>query len=215
MAQIISSGIGSGLDISGLVSQLVQAERAPQENRLNTNEIRAQSRLSALGTLKGSLSSFQSALDKLQDAATFQKRTITTSNKDLFRVSADSEAAVGSYSIQAEALGSRHKLASAAYASDETSVGTGSLTMTVNGESFSVAVTAGQDSMTAIRDAINNAEDNVGVNAAIIRDEDGSHLVFTAVETGADNAITVAATVNGGDTGDLTKTCGGGCRTDH
>ncbi len=205
MAQIISSGIGSGLDISSLVSQLVKAERAPQDNRLNSNEIRAQSRLSALGTLKGSLSSFQSALDKLQEAGTFQKRTVSTSNKDLFKVTADSDAAVGSFSIQAEALASRHKLASAAYASDDTSVGTGTLTLTVNGESFSVEVAAGNDSLTAIRDAINNAEDNVGVNAAIIRDQDGSHLVFTADDTGADNAITVAATVDGADTGDLTQ----------
>lgn len=205
MAQIISSGIGSGLDISGLVSQLVKAERAPQENRLNSNEIRAQSRLSALGTLKGSLSSFQSALDKLQDAATFQKRSVATSNKDLFSVSADSDAAVGSYSIQAEALATRHKLASAAYTSDDTSVGTGTLTMTVNGESFSIEVAAGEDSLAAIRDAINSAEDNVGVNASIIRDQDGSHLVFTADETGAENVITVTATVTGVDTGDLTQ----------
>lgn len=205
MAQIISSGIGSGLDIGGLVSQLVQAERAPQENRLNSNEIRAQSRLSAFGSLKSALSNFQSALSKLQDTETYQQRTATTSNAEVFAITADTEAMAGNYSIQSEALASRHKLASAAYASDETSIGTGTLSFTVNGQSFAVDVHSGSDSLTAIRDAINMAEDNVGISAAIIRDQDGSHLVLTSEESGADYAITVAVSVDGGDTGDLTQ----------
>ncbi|MBB3046373.1 flagellar hook-associated protein 2 [Litorivivens lipolytica] len=205
MAQIISSGIGSGLDVSGLVSQLVQAERAPVENRLNTKEIKAQSRLSAYGTLKSSLSSFQSALTALQNSELYQGRTSTVSNKDLFTVSAGDTASVGNYTIQAENLASRHKLASTAFADDDTSVGTGTLTFTISGESFDLEISSGSDSLSAIRDAVNDASDNVGVKASIIRDENGSHLIFTADETGADNAITISATTTGTDTGDLTQ----------
>ncbi len=205
MAQIISGGIGSGIDVSGLVSQLVQAERAPVENRLNSREFKAQSKLSAYGTLKSSLNKFQSALDALKESSLYEGRKITTSNKDLFTVSADASASVGSYTIQSENLASRHKLASDAFASDDTSIGTGTLTFTINGDSFAIAIETGSDSLTAIRDAVNNAGDNVGVSAAIIRDENGSRLVFTADETGVDNAISISATTSGTDTGDLSQ----------
>ena len=203
MAQIISSGIGSGLDISGLVSQLVQAERAPAENRLNASEVRAQSRLSAFGSLKSALSSFQGSLDKLQSADLYQARKATVSNTDLFTVSSDTDASAGHYSIQAEQLASRHKIASAAYASDDTSVGTGSLSISVNGSTLNLDIEAGSDSLTAIRDAINNASANPGVTASIIRDEDGSHLVLSANDTGEDYAVSVSVTTDGADTGDL------------
>ncbi|MCW8982874.1 MAG: flagellar hook protein FliD, partial [Gammaproteobacteria bacterium] len=64
---IQSPGIGSGLDISGIVSSLISAEQAPAEARFNRNESTYQSKLSALGLLKSSLSSFQDSLSSLTD----------------------------------------------------------------------------------------------------------------------------------------------------
>ncbi|HCS26631.1 MAG TPA: flagellar cap protein [Spongiibacteraceae bacterium] len=203
MAQIISSGIGSGLDITGLVSQLVQAERGPAENRLNTSEVRAQSRLSAFGSLKSALSSFQSSLDKLQSEGLYQARKASVSDKDLFTVSSQTTASAGNYSIQSEQLASRHKIASAAYADDDASVGTGTLNITVNGDTLALTIDAAGDSLAEIRDAINEAPANPGVTASIIRDEDGSHLVFSATETGAANTVTVSVTTDVSDTGNL------------
>ena len=49
---ITAAGIGSGLDIEGLVTQLVAAERAPTENRLNRQDAQLTAELSAFGTLK-------------------------------------------------------------------------------------------------------------------------------------------------------------------
>ena len=53
--EISAQGIGSGLDIGGIVEQLVAAERAPVGNRLNLQEARATSELSAIGQLKSGL----------------------------------------------------------------------------------------------------------------------------------------------------------------
>jgi flagellar hook-associated protein 2 len=203
VAQIVSSGIGSGLDISSLVTQLVQAERAPAANRLIASEVRAQSRLSAYGGLKSSLSSFQTSLDSLKDSGLYQARKATVSNTDLFTVSSETTASPGNYSIQAEQLASRHKIASAAYTDDDTSVGTGSLSITLNGETLDLDIETGSDSLAAIRDAINSATDNPGVSASIISDEDGSHIVLTGQNSGADQAITIVVTTDGGDTGNL------------
>ena len=62
MAGIQASGLGSGLDINSLVSQLVTAERAPLEQRIVRHETKVTTKISALGTLKGALSTFKSAL---------------------------------------------------------------------------------------------------------------------------------------------------------
>ncbi len=203
MSVITATGIGSGIDISGLVSQLVEAERAPQENRLALKEAKAQSRLSAFGSLKSSLESFQNSLEKLTEVETFQKRSTSVSDEDVFTVSADTSAVAGKYAVQVEQLATNHKLASGAFTDADTSVGTGELSFTVNGESFSISVEEGSDSLADIRDAINSAEDNTGVTASIVNDQDGAHLVFSAVDSGAENAISVTVTTDGGDTGDL------------
>lgn len=203
MPGLSATGIGSGIDISSLVSQLVEAERSPQENRLNLRETKAQSRLSAFGALKSSLESFQSSLDKLKSAETYQQRSGTIGDEDVFSVSLDTSASAGKYSVQVEQLATNHKLATGAYQDADTSVGTGDLTFTVAGESFSINVEEGNDSLRAIRDAINSAEDNTGVRASIVNDQDGAHLVFTAEKSGSANALTVEVTTDAGDTGDL------------
>ena len=71
MASITSSGIGSGIDIKSLVTQLVTAERTPVDTRLNQREAALQTRISALGGFKSALSTFQSALSSIKDTATF------------------------------------------------------------------------------------------------------------------------------------------------
>ena len=63
MATISSTGIGSGLDINSLVSQLVAAERAAPEQRINRDTAKATTEFTALATLKGAMSSFQAAAE--------------------------------------------------------------------------------------------------------------------------------------------------------
>lgn len=64
---------------------------------------------------------------------------------------------------------------------------------TVNGQSFSVDVAAG-DSLSAIADKINSADDNVGVIATIVTTDGGSRLVISSDTEGTDNNISVTAT---------------------
>ncbi|MGJ8686771.1 MAG: flagellar filament capping protein FliD, partial [Spongiibacteraceae bacterium] len=205
MASITAQGVGSGLDIGSIVTQLVAAERAPQENRLNSKEALIQARLSAYGSLKSAFTSFQDSLTALQDVDSFNKRSVTVDSGASFTATADSTAVSGSYAVEVQQLATNHKIASGAYTDEDTSVGTGTLDITVNGESFSIDVESGADSLANIRDAINTANDNVGVSASIVNDQDGAHLVLTSDESGLANEIEVAVTVDGGDTGDLTQ----------
>jgi flagellar hook-associated protein 2 len=205
MASLTASGIGSGLDINSIVSQLVSAERAPQQNRLDAKEALIQARMSAYGTLKSALTEFQGSLATLKESETFAKRSATVSDSSVFTASADSSAVPGNYAVSVEQLASRHKIATQAYANANSVVGTGNVEIAANGQSFSVAVVSGEGSLSAIRDAINSSEDNFGVTASIVNGEDGSHLVLSADKTGLENQLTVTAFPDALDTGDLSQ----------
>jgi flagellar hook-associated protein 2 len=200
MAGITASGVGSGLDINGLVSQLVAAERAPQEQRLIRQETKVTIKLSALGSLKGALAGFKSALDPLKSASLFQSRTATSGDSSYFTASADTKAATGSYDVEVLALAKAHQLASAAFADgSSTVVGHGTLTIAVGDQSFDVTISEADNTLADIRDAINASENNIGVQATLINTTDGTRLVLRSNKTGADHAITVTA--SGGDGG--------------
>ena len=80
---IIAGGIGSGIDVNSLVSQLVAAESEPANTRLNSKEIDLGSELSAFGTLKSALSAFQSSVTKLENETAFKVFSATSSNESI------------------------------------------------------------------------------------------------------------------------------------
>lgn len=205
MAAITSAGVGSGLDIEGLVSKLVSAEGQPTVARLNTQEAALQADLSAYGSLKGALSSFRTSVQALKDASAFQLRTATSSHTDLFTVSAEGSAVAGSFSIVVDQLAQAAKVRSGDFTADTEVVGEGSLTIGLGSSSFTIAVGA-DTTLAGIRDAINQAEDNPGIKATIIKVDSGSQLVLTSEKVGAANTVTVAATdADASDGKDLTR----------
>lgn len=201
MATITSSGIGSGLDINSLVSQLVAAERAPADQRLARSDAKLTAELTAVSKLKGALSTFETALGALKSAATFDPRTATSGDEKVFSASVSSSAAPGRYDVEVRQLATAARLGSQLYAEGPDSlVGSGTLTLSVGSRSFDVEV-GPEATLADLRDAINDAQGNTGVRAMLIRDETGtgSYLVLAGSTTGADNAITVA--VQGADAG--------------
>ncbi len=203
---LTSAGIGSGLDINSLVSDLVSAEGAPKVALFDKKEATLSAQISAYGLFKSALSELKSSFAALADDNTYNTRTATSSDKSLFTASADASAAFGSYDIEITQLAEAHKLSSAGFASTSTVVGTGSLTLSVGSDSFTLTVDDDNKTLAGIRDAINNASDNTGVTATIINVDDGvggteSRLVLTSDSTGSNKNITVTA-VNGGE-GDL------------
>jgi len=203
MAGISSAGLGSGLDINSLVSQLVQAERAPASGRLTTRETRVSSKLSAYGTLKSTIAEFQESLKKLKKIETFQNRSAKVSDESLLKATGGTTATPGSYRVIVESLAQTQKLASDAYASSSTVVGTGQLQFSANGKSFNVDITAANNTLAGIRDAINGATGNPGIKASIVNATTGSHLVITAAGSGTAEGMTIAVSGATGSLGDL------------
>lgn len=193
---ISSPGIGSGLDINSLINQLMSLERQPLQ-RLQSQESTYNSQLSAFGKLKSALSTFQDAVNGLNSTDSFQIFSATSSNEDSFTASADSTAASGSYDLVISQLAQHHKVASASL-DPSTALGTGSIDIAVAGNSFNVAIDGSNNTLSGIRNAINNAADNTGVTATIINEGTAaSRLVLTADDSGAANSISF--TVNDDD----------------
>jgi flagellar hook-associated protein 2 len=203
---IRAGGIGSGLDIEGLVAQLVSAESQPANFRLNVKEQELEAELSAYGTLKGALTGFQNSLTKLEGTEAFQVYDATSSDDTLFTAAASSSAAAGNYDIEVTQLAQVAKLRSIDFTDSSEVVGTGTLDLSLGSDSFQITIDGTNNTLSNIRDAINAASDNPGITASLITVDSGTQLVLTSDETGSANTITVAAVDdNGADGFDLTR----------
>lgn len=216
MATITSAGIGSGLDIESLVSKLVAAERTPiTQLAKRTDGLKTE--LSAFGKVQSTLSTLRDAAAKLTSPATWGGTLATSSDTSSVAVSAGTGAAIGSVSVEVSKLASSQTLVSGTpYAASTTTVGQGSLTITLGAWATDAAgavtgftdkagatpvtinIGDGQDTLAGIRDAINAG--NAGVSASIINDASGSRLTLRSTATGETNAFRIDA---GGGLADL------------
>jgi flagellar hook-associated protein 2 len=191
MATISSLGIGSGLDVQGLVDQLVSAERAPAESRLNILQAELQTELSAFGSLKGNLSSLDGALATLSGVEA--GRGVSSSDGSKITASVGGEPDEGVYTIEVGNLARAQSLASEAFTDPTDTVGTGTLTLTVGGDSESateIVIDADNNTIEGVRDAINAAD--AGARASIVDDGSGYRLLITAEQTGLANAVEIS-----------------------
>lgn len=196
---LTATGLGTGLDVSGLVEQLVAAERLPASNRLNLQEARTNAELSGLGQFKSALSTFQGSLANLTDLENFRNRNVTIADDTFFTATADTGAVPGSYDINVISLAAPQRLASQAFTDSDTVVGDGLLTIEIDGTTANISIDSAKNTLADIRDAINNAPNNPGVNATIVNAADGSRLLISSDTTGADQTIKI--TTSGGDGG--------------
>jgi flagellar hook-associated protein 2 len=194
MATITAPGIGSGLDVNSIITQLMALERRPLD-ALDSRKSQVNSQISAYGKLKSALATFQSAMSKLASADKFQIFKTASANEAVLTATAGPGAAAGTIDVLVTRLAARHKLASNAFASSTSAVGTGTLAIAVGGESFEVSTAAGNDTLAALRDAINSAPDNTGVTATILSGVDGARLILTAKESGTANALTLSGSL--------------------
>lgn len=199
MEGISIPGIGSGLDINGLVTQLIAVERAPAQGQIDSQRSQVLAKISALGNLNSALDAFKNAFTRLSDGSAFARRVASSSDTAVLGVSAASAAVPGKFSVEVLALASTHKLSSGAFASTATTVGTGTLTVTIGGTASALSIDASNQTLAGIRDAINAAPDNPGVDATIVTGDDGAHLVLNSRTSGSAGAISV--TTSGGDGG--------------
>jgi flagellar hook-associated protein 2 len=186
---------GSVINVSSLVSQLVAATQAPQEALINNQTQAVTAQISALGTLKSSLSTFQSALSSLDSPSAFDTETANTSNSAVFTATATSGAPVGTYSVSVTQLAQAEQILSGSLAtSGSTTLGTGTLQLSLGTTSFSVNIGSSDNTLDGIAAAINSASGNPGITATVLQGTDGAHLLLSSTQTGAANTLQVSET---------------------
>ncbi|GGW40743.1 flagellar filament capping protein FliD [Vreelandella hamiltonii] len=188
MASISSLGIGSGLDLNGLLDQLQEAERGklqPIERQLETQ----QTKISAYGQLQSAMSQFQTAAAALNDSALYESLS-TNVGGSAITAAANSEAQPGAYNVTVDQLATAGTLATTsvpdatvALTAEDTS-----LTLTFAGQDdVDVAISA-NSTLEDVRDAINAQQDS-GVSASIIFDGEAYRLALSSTQTGAAASI--------------------------
>jgi flagellar hook-associated protein 2 len=200
---------GSVIDVNSLVSQLVAASRAPKDSIISTQTQKATTQISAVGTLKGALSAFQTALAGLDTPEAFNAVAATSSSPTIFTASAGTGAVAGTYSLSISQLAQAQQLVSKPIPGDGSSVvGAGTLQVSLGATSFNVTLTSTNDTVAGLAAAINSAAGNPGVTATVITGTDGAHLVLSSTLTGAANSIQVTETDAGTALSALTYSSG-------
>lgn len=218
MASISSSGIGSGLDVAGIIKQLMDVEKQPL-TALNNKEAGYQSKLTVFGTLKSAVASLQTSARALKSSTLYNSMSAKTGDSTVFSASANTAAQAASYSIQVVDRAQTHAISSQAFASITSDValvdgkirielGTFSpatvvpvapATFTADPEKTATTIdiaTTGS-SLEEIRDAINNANAGVRANLVYVGDA-GYKLTLTSKDTGAKNSIKLTVLDTGG-----------------
>ncbi len=215
MPSITSAGVGSGLDVRGLVDKLVAAEGGPVKLRLDRKEAKLQAGLSAIGTFKAAVSGVQSSLNALRKPETFDNLEVTSSDEDKLAATAGKDAQPGDYDIEILQLAQAHKLSSASLESDRLPLGSGSLTIQLgrfDNESRrfvmnsdipakTIKITEQNGSLRGIQETINKAD--AGIRASVINDGKGYRLVLSSLVAGNDSSIRIKVNDNDGTDQDM------------
>lgn len=216
MATISSPGLGSGLDVKSIVSQLVEIERTPIKT-LNTRTEVLNAKLSAFGLVQSYITNLQDATNILARPATWKQTTAASADPGAVSVTSSTTAVPGSYAVAVSKLAQSQSLITPAYTTSLAPVGSGTLRIelgtwdgpidpttqvqTVTGftpktgaTGIDITILPGQDTLEAVRSSINAA--NAGVTASIVRDASGARLAIRSASTGLENQVRITATAD-------------------
>jgi flagellar hook-associated protein 2 len=194
---ITALSAGSGIDVAALAQGLVDAERAPQENLINSKITKNESRVSGYAAISFMLKSMNDSLIALKDANSFNASSVSNSNTAAVGVTASAGAAAGSYSVQVNSLALPQRSMSTGFASATASLNGGrmfDLSLSINGAAASsISIANGDDTPQGIVSAINAAA--LGVTAKLVNtgDDTDPYKVVLTGSTGAAQAFTLSS----------------------
>lgn len=217
---ISSTGIGSGLDVPNIISQLVALEKIPL-TKLETQATAIQTKLTTMGTIKSQVSALSDAAFKLTLDSSWNTSNVTSSNSSAVSGTVTGSAAATSFSVSVSQL-AKAQTASSAVIGAGAAVGTGTLTIDLGTwdygtvstplvppvfgtptKTVTVTVGAGEDALANIAQAINDA--GAGVTADIVTDTTGQRLVIRSNATGEASGFRIKVTGDS-DTDDVNNT---------
>ncbi|MDM7456728.1 MAG: flagellar filament capping protein FliD [Tepidimonas sp.] len=194
---ISSPGVGSGLDVNSVISQLLAIERKPIQ-QIQTQISSLQSSISSWGQIKAGLAKLQDAAAKLSDANFWRSMNVKSSNEDVVTARSSGSPLVQDLSVRVLSLAQAQATRSASLAtsgplgmSGRLDLSTGSWSggnFNPSGTPISVNISA-SDTVDDIATKVNQA--NAGITAVVVRGAGQSQLVFKSSQTGAVNGFEI------------------------
>lgn len=193
MATISSAGIGSGLDVKSIVSQLVALEKRPL-TQLKAKAENVQAQVSTFGQIKSLVSTLSDAVRSLASLSGWTGVTATSSDSGAVGVSAIGGTSPTAFNVDVITLAKAKATTSAAVTPPGAPVGQGTLNLALaSGTSVDVEVSA-EDTVASIASKINGA--GAGVMATVLTDASGDHLMLRSASTGVEAAFTLSVTAD-------------------
>ncbi|HEX7654736.1 MAG TPA: flagellar filament capping protein FliD [Verrucomicrobiae bacterium] len=171
------SGLASGFDWQTLISQLAQAERAP-ESLWSRNQTKINNTNSAFTIIKSYLSQLQTTAKALADSSLYQNRSATSTNTSVATATSSSGGATGTFSFNISQLATAASVTGTSNISAHVSPTSDVSQVTVGAANFATAVTAGTFT-------VNGAQ--VTVNTT-----DSLKTVFDNIAAATNNAVTAS-----------------------
>jgi len=203
MASITTiSGVATGIDWQETVDALMRIEQRKVtllENRRSTQN----NRLGAWRTLNTRLLAMKTAMDQLEESASFLKNSASVGNSAVLGATADSSAQPGVHSVLVDQLAAGARMVHQGWPDANTTAVNSSGSDQVFAYTFGSGAEAVTRSLTVsdgatlqdLRDLINEDPDNPGVRATLLDDGSGGatawHLVLTGTQTGAQAQLAI------------------------
>ena len=186
-------GLGSGLDLQGLLDQLREIEEAPVK-RLEDKKDVYETRLTEFDWLNTQILSLKSKALDLSLESNYLTRQVKVSG-DAVSARAEVGALTGTYNVEVSQLARKSLWESQGFASKDASVAANDdvLQIAVGEKEFSVLVPAGT-TLEGLANLINEAEDNPGVEASVVDTgsaADPYKLILKAKDTGENYRLVV------------------------
>lgn len=189
-------GAGSGVDVTSLAQNLVDAERLPKENQINAKIAKSEAKVSGYAAVSYMLTQVKTAFEALNDKSDYGGITASVDNTSAFTASAGPSATEGSHELVVTALAKAQRSISGSYALSTTSLNSGSSMslslVTASGTTSTISVAAGSDTPQGVVDAINLA--NKGVKAQLVytgSSDATPYKILLTGTTGSDNQFTL------------------------
>jgi flagellar hook-associated protein 2 len=207
MASISSAGIGSGLDVNSIISQLMAIERQPL-TKLQSDEQRLTTQVSNVGRLQNLVSTMRDKATSLSSLTLWNQTAARSSDASAVTVTSAASAPAGQYAVQVQQLAAQQTASSRVFAAADTpgqfAAGTltvelgawtgtpiSSFTPKTGASAVTITLTDDDDTLAEVRDKINAA--GTGVLATIVNDASGARLALRSRDTGVSNGFRVAA----------------------
>ncbi len=183
---ITSLGAGSGVDVASLAQNLVDAEKAPRVNAINTKIAKNEARISGYGAVLASMDIIKKAFQALENPSSILKPTVDFGNSTSVSATVSSAALPGNYNLKVIQLAAGQRSSSNSFSSSETPLNGGnpfSLQLSVNGSAAkTIRIPQIATTPAGIVSAINAAK--LGLNATLINKADGSNNPYSILVSG-------------------------------